>query len=137
MQRLTGSRCAQAWLARALVALFLIAQGLVAAHACPPGMHGVSQVLTALPAAPVGHHDAACHEGGPAPADANLCVSHCTASDQTDATPQVAVAAMPEIAVLALETAATISSCRASARVDATLPTGGPPPAIRFQILRI
>lgn len=136
MQHLTGSRSARAWLARGLVALLLITQGLVAVHACPPGAHSLTQVLTALPAAPAGHHGAACHEEAPA-GESNLCVSHCTASDQRDATPQITVAAMPAIAVLALDPAAALLPCRASAREDAALPTGGPPPAIRFQILRI
>lgn len=136
MQRSTSSRFARAWLARALVGLLLFAQGLVAAHACPPGEHSIGQVLSALPAAPTDHH-AGCHDQVPAPADANLCVSHCTASDQTDGTPQITVAAMPAVPVLVLDIAALAASGHASVHIDSALPTGGPPPAIRFQILRI
>lgn len=126
-----------AWSARFLVALLLFAQGVMIAHACTAAQRGAAFAAAAEPAsaAPCHEADAQAHAAAPG-SDSASCISHCSSADQSAATFQVLVHAMPAVALLTLPAAAAAPGLN-SARAAVPPPTGDPPIAIRFQVFRI
>jgi hypothetical protein len=115
--------------ARLAVALLLIAQAIVAAHAC--GFGTPAEAVAVIAAA----QDVPCQEhaaGGAEPA----CVPHCTASDQTSDTVQIAVAPMPACVLLRLDAVAEQGRVGCPASPPEHL-GGAPPLSILYQVFRI
>jgi hypothetical protein len=135
MRRALQPRVVGRWFARALIALLVFAQASVAVHACEPLAQGVAAIQAAHSAAadaPTCHEELTPHE-----AWTNVCAAHCTAWNQISAVPQLPPLGLPDVPVLRLAAAA------ASAHPGGLLPERedygqtGPPPALRFQVLRI
>lgn len=116
--------------ARLLVGMLLIAQALVAAHACEVALVGAAKNQTAVTAA----H---CHET-PAPASDALCAKHCNADEQSSSHSAPGVPPMPAIAVLTVPVLSPVqqSSANGIATASPVSPATDPPPAILFHAFR-
>lgn len=104
-------------IARCLVALLAFAQGALVFADCDMPRRAPALALAKQP----------CHESA---AEANLCLAHCLAEDQSVAKPLPGVAAMPDAPVLAIP-ALSLSWPLPIGRDSA--PPRGPPPRILFQ----
>jgi hypothetical protein len=123
------------WFARALIALMVFSQASVALHACEPTTHGFGDTLAArsTPEDP-----ASCHEEPQPPETrSNLCAAHCIASDLIGAVPQLSALEAPDIPLLRLTAVPASAGPDGSPRTRQNYGQTGPPPAIRFKVLRI
>ena len=117
-------------LAKLMVGVLLLAQALVAAHACELALGSAAREQAAVA---VVH----CHEA-PVPADDALCVKHCNADEQSLSTLTPGVAPMPAIAVLTVPALSPVEQSGANGIAGATpvSPATDPPPAILFHAFR-
>jgi hypothetical protein len=111
--------------ARFLLVVLLFAQGALAFAGC--------DMPERTPAAAIAISGPPCHE--PA-GEANLCLAHCLASDQSLDKPDVTVHPLAAVAVLAAPAAADFDDVLVPRRLD--VPQAAAPPArILFRRLRI
>lgn len=116
-----------------MIGVMLLAQALVAAHACEV----VFTAGAASTGASAARGAASCHEA-PAADAKGICVKHCVADEQSTGGSVPAVGPMPAIAVLTVPPLAPLAQMSANgiaAAHDTALATD-PPPAILFHAFR-
>ena len=106
---------------RVLMAGMLFAQAIGIAHACLEAAPSPTMAFTQS------DHDGDCGKT----VKQNACLQQCTAGDQSSAQFQVAVAAMPAMAVLTVPVATDRRTCAAVLLVSFAH-SPDPPPSIRF-----
>ena len=112
-------------IARVLLGVLLFAQVALAVAGCDWLRVAPAQAIGAKAGEPT------CHE---APArTVNLCLAHCLGADQSTDTPQVAIPAWSQAALLVI--AYVERAPTREAILQYTLPRPGAPPRIRFQSL--
>ena len=111
--------------ARIVVAALVFAQGVLAVAGC--------DMPARMPAAAVASDDPPCHASG----QANLCIAHCLAPDQSLDRPDVTVHPLAAVAGLAVPAAADFDYVSLVPRRLGVPQAAAPPARILFRTLRI
>ena len=115
-----------------LAALMLFAQGAIAFAACDLVRSTASQALARTGSATPDEQP--CHQPSE---NANLCLAHCLAGDQSLDKPSAAIPACAAAPVFALRTLHLAVPASVATRRLAIPPAAAPPPRILFHALRI
>jgi hypothetical protein len=122
MNRTRGRRLA----ARIVVAALLFAQGVLAFAGC--------EMPARAPAAAIASGNPPCHDSG---GEANLCLAHCLAPDQSLDKPDVTVHPLVALPVLAMHGGARFEYASLVPRRLGVPQAAAPPARILFRTLRI
>jgi hypothetical protein len=112
--------------ARIVVAALVFAQGVLAFAGC--------DMPARMPAAAIASDHPPCHESR---GEANLCIAHCLAPDQSLDRPDVTVHPLAAVAVLAVPAAAELDFVSLVPRRLGVPQAAAPPARILFRTLRI
>ena len=124
-------------IAKGAIAAFLFAQLAIAAYACP-GTQGPAAAIAAANAQPVHETMPGC-EMDKAGSNANLCLQHCQAGDQSVQTlPHIAIPALAAVPLISnLEPIVNGTGTSAVVATAWSILVPLPPPLSRFGVLRI